>query len=44
MDLKKTCGENSNLRLEQGAAMKAGFCGIDREQVMSAEKQVTEAD
>ena len=43
MNLKNTCGENSNLRLEQGAAMKAGFCGINRELMMSAEKQVAEA-
>ena len=43
MNLKNTCGENSNLRLKQGAAMKAGFCGIDQEQVMSPEKQVAEA-
>lgn len=31
------------LSLEQGAAMKAGFRGIDRKRVMSAEKQASEA-
>ena len=29
MNLKNTYGENINLHLKQGAAMKAGFCGID---------------
>ena len=42
MNMKNTCSENSNLRLEQSAAMKAGFCGIDQEQ-LSAEKAVAEA-
>ena len=41
--MKNMCGENSNLRLEQSAAMKTGFRGIDLEQVMSAEKPVAEA-
>ena len=29
MNLKNTYRENINLHLKQGAAMKAGFCGID---------------
>ena len=43
MKLKNNYGENINLHLKQGAAMKAGFCGIDYKGLMSAEKQVTEA-
>ena len=31
------------LSLEHGAFMKVGFLGIDRKQVLSAEKQATEA-
>ena len=31
------------LGLEQGVAMKTGFRGIDRKQVLSAEKQATDA-
>ena len=43
MKLKNNYGENINLHLKQGAAVKAGFCGIDYKGLMSAEKQVTEA-
>ena len=43
MNLKNTCGKNINLHIEQDAAMKAGFHGIDGKWVMSAEKQVTDA-